>query len=505
MNRKLSITGKSLGGAVMLLIATAACASLAAYAAISDHAEPNHGAAADVNIGHKAKGPSPAAAHIAGVHLAADHSLHLTVGRSMLLNTESRIRRIFISNPDVVASVTATPWQVVVSARTAGASSIIVWDESGASQTYFVSADIDVEGLERAFKEALPGEILEVAAQQDRVSLSGSVSREASAETALKLAALYSKNIVNSLKVGKPHAAQVQLKVRIVEVDRTKLSQTGFNFFTAGKNTANFTTGQFPSISSNQNSSSSNSGSSPTGSGSTTSLSSVLQLSDPLNLLYFNNDLGVGEAIKALEQKQVLQILAEPTITTISGEKASFLSGGEFPFPVVQGGTGGFTSVTVQFRPYGVKLDFTPVVTAEGTIQLKVSPEVSALDFSNAVTISGYTIPALATRRAETQVELRDGQSFAISGLLDHRTTDLLEKTPGIGDIPILGYLFRSKNTNHSVVELMVIVTPSVVDPLSEKKNPEEPKMPVPMMNPQVFDRRLPGSKRSLDAGGSRP
>jgi len=226
----------------------------------------------------------------------------------------------------------------------------------------------------------------------------------------------------------------------------------------------------------------------------------LLTLSNPLNLLYYNSGLNVGAAIEALENKQILQILAEPTITAMSGQKASFLSGGEFPFPVVQGGTGGFTSVTVQFRPYGVKLDFTPVVTPEGTIQLKVAPEVSALDYTNSVTISGYTIPALDTRRAETEVELKSGQSFAISGLLDHRTTDMLEKTPGISDIPVLGALFKSKNISHSVVELVVIVTATVVDPLSQSAPPKEPKMAIPMLTPESFDKTLGKRTQELHA-----
>jgi pilus assembly protein CpaC len=209
-----------------------------------------------------------------------------------------------------------------------------------------------------------------------------------------------------------------------------------------------------------------------------------------LNLLLYNSGLNIGLTLQDLQDKQIAQILAEPTITTLSGQKASFLSGGEFPFPVVQGSSGGLTSITIQFRPYGVKLDFTPIVNDDGTIQLKVAPEVSALDYTNAVTISGYTIPAISTRRAETQVELRDGQSFAISGLLDHRTTDILSKMPGIGDVPILGQLFRSKNINHSTVELIVVVTPSLVDPLTDTTSPSLPKFPVPMLDPAQFDKK---------------
>jgi pilus assembly protein CpaC len=192
--------------------------------------------------------------------------------------------------------------------------------------------------------------------------------------------------------------------------------------------------------------------------------------------------------IQDLENKQVLQILAEPTITALSGQKASFLSGGEFPFPVVQGISGGLTSISVQFRPFGVKLDFTPDVNIDGTIQLNVAPEVSALDYTNAVSIDGYEIPALSTRRAETKVVLKSGQSFAISGLLDRRTTDEYSRTPGISSIPILGELFKSKSIDHSRTDLIVIVTPEIVDPISETVTVSEPKLPVQSLDPDAFD-----------------
>jgi pilus assembly protein CpaC len=205
----------------------------------------------------------------------------------------------------------------------------------------------------------------------------------------------------------------------------------------------------------------------------------------------------------------LLQILAEPTITTMSGQKANFLAGGEFPFPVVQSAAPGqAASVTIMFKSYGVKVEFTPRVNSDGTIDLKVAPEVSALDFSNAVSIAGYTIPAISTRRADTEMVLQDGQSFAISGLLDQRTQDTLAKTPGIASIPILGELFKSKNTNHSTSELIVIVTPEIVDPMQEKVTPagappvvhddgpirakSEPGMVVPKVDPKKFDKELP-------------
>jgi len=486
---------------VMILLASStgiAIAMAQTNASVAAHTKP----AQQITTGAQ---PALTIAAPAGVDHAVNsvgeisNFLHIQVGRSLFINTTHRLRRIYVSNPEVLDSFTASPWQVVLSARTAGACSVVLWDEMGGSQAYLVAADVDVDGLRRELKNALPGEAVHAEGVQDQISLSGTVSSQASVDVATKLAGLLSKNVANALQVAPEHVKQVKLKVRIVEVDRTKLSQVGFNLFSTGTNTSNFTTGQFPSVSSTSSTSSS-------GSGTTGSMSSLLQLSDPLNLLFYNSNVGIGATLKALQEKQVLQILAEPTITTISGEKASFLSGGEFPFPVVQGGTGGFTSVTVQFRPYGVKLDFTPVVTAEGVIRLKVAPEVSALDYSNEIIISGYTIPALATRRAETQVELKDGQSLAISGLLDHRTTDLLEKTPGISEIPILGNLFKSKNVNHSVVELMVIVTPMIVDPLAEPNKQEEPQLPIPILTPHIFDEAQTKAKMGTKPqGGSQP
>jgi pilus assembly protein CpaC len=271
--------------------------------------------------------------------------------------------------------------------------------------------------------------------------------------------------------------------VRIIEIDRSRAEQLGFNFFGPGVNSFSSSTGQFGAITVGATT--------PSSTSSPTASSSLLSLSSLLGMFYYNQDLQLGAAIQALTNLQIAQILAEPTITALSGEKASFLSGGEFPYPVVQGGTGGFTSVTIEFRPYGVKLDFTPTVLADGTIQLKVAPEVSALDYSNEVTISGYTIPAISTRRAETLIELKSGQSFAISGLLDNRTTDQLEKIPGIGDIPILGKLFQSKSVNHTVAELAVIVTPTLVDPLSDNPTPTQPKMVIPFINEPTFDKGI--------------
>ena len=425
----------------------------------------------------------------------ASQPLHVLVGRSIFITTLTRLKRVYVSNPLVVDSFTSSPRQIVVTAKGPGVSSLILWDEAGQSATYLIFSDLDVASLQGEIREALPYDHITVEAQQDRVTLSGTVFSDGSAEAAVKLAGLYGKSVINSMVVREPHTRQVKLKVQMIEIDRSKLDQFGINLFSQGKNTGNSSTGQFPST--------------QTYTPAAGATPATITTSNPLNLFLYNFGLNVGLTIQDLQNRQIAQILAEPTITTLSGQKASFLSGGEFPFPVVQGSSGGLTSITIQFRPYGVKLDFTPVVNADGTIQLKVAPEVSALDYTNAVTISGYTIPAISTRRAETQVELRDGQSFAISGLLDHRVTDIFNKMPGIGAVPVLGKLFGSKSINHSTVELMVVVTPTIVDPLNDATSPTPLKFPVPWIDPAKFDKQIgeqkPATQPTTQSGTGGP
>ena len=215
-------------------------------------------------------------------------------------------------------------------------------------------------------------------------------------------------------------------------------------------------------------------------------------LLDLFNIFLFRPDIELGATIKDLEQRNILQILAEPNLLAANGEPARFLAGGELPYPVVSG-VAGANTVSVQFKPFGVKLEFTGTIQEDNSIRLKVFPEVSSLDFSNAVTINGFVLPAIATRHAETVVDLRDGQSFGIAGLLDQRTISLYSKVPGIGDIPILGLLFHSKSVNKTNSELLVIVTPSIVDPASEPAEPLHlPKVPTTPLDPKNFDSKIP-------------
>lgn len=448
----------------------------------------------DTSMSNNALASEPNAAGLFMSEISSNNAIHLTVGRSMSIETKRRLSKVYVTNPAILYAYTASPNQILVTSKQPGISSVVVWDEAGGSQSFLVSADIDVSALRGALAEALPKENIIVNGEEGHVVLSGKASNKEIYDVSSKLADLYSKDVTNALVITPAVIKQVRLKVRIIEVDRSKLNQFGFNFFSAGgNNLAQTTTTQFPSTLS-----ASTTGSATSTAGGTSSSvgNKTVSITNPLNFLLYSSRLNVGAMLQDMETRQVLQILAEPNITTVSGQKANFLAGGEFPFPVVQGGAGGLTSISVEFRPYGVKLEFTPKVNDDGTIELKVAPEVSALDFTNAVQISGYTIPALSTRRAETQVVLKSGQSFAISGLLDRRTTDQFGKTPGIASIPVLGQLFKSKSLNHSTSELIVMVTPEIVDPMAEDVISEEPKIVVPLLNPKTFDSALPQIKR---------
>ncbi len=443
----------------------------------------------------QAEPPAPPAIAVSVLHAAtipgalssvtrsasAGNMLHVTLGHSLFIDTKTRLRRVYISDPSVVNSVTLNPNQILVTGMTPGISSLTLLDEAGLAQSYVVSTDIDLDGLRTAMSEAMRGDSVKVEGSGSRVTLSGSVPSPEAADAAVKLASLYAKDVANAMVVTPGHPKQVRLQVRILEVDRNKELQLGINLFSPGGNSsyiASSTSSGFPTTA--------------TISQAAAGALGTLTTSNPLSFLLYSAKLNLGTTIQDLQTKQVLQILAEPTITTISGVKADFLSGGEFPFPSVQpGGTNSAPVISVSFRAFGVKVEFTPIVNEDGTIRLKVAPEVSALDYTNAVSLAGITVPALSTRRATTEVELRSEQSFAISGLLDQRTTDAMSKNPGAASIPILGNFFKSKNQNHSVTELVVVVTPTVVDPLAEMETPSQPDLPIPQLNIPQFDKSL--------------
>ena len=423
---------------------------------------------------------------------AEGETLHVLVGKSIVINVQTPLTRVLSSNPAAVETMATSPTQIVIEGKAAGGSSLILWDSSGRSQVFDVVTDVDISALRNAIQKTYPKENLNVEADGGRLLLTGTASNPRIVEDLGKMAGVYSKEVVNSIVVPLSHDRQVLLEVKFAEVDRTALAQLGVNIFStgAGKTIGTTTTGQFGGFGPFDIKDKFGPGTAGSASQSEVTVQQVL------NVFLFRPDIHLGAVVQALQARNVLQILAEPNLMAINGQKATFLAGGEFPFPVVQPSTG-FNSVTILFKPFGVKLDFTGIIQEDNTIRLHVAPEVSALDFTNAVILpGGGTVPAISTRRAETEIELKDGQSFGIAGLLDQRTTMQLSKVPGIGDIPILGQLFRSRSVNKTNNELLVFVTPHIVDPVHIATTaPAQPKLAVPFLDKKKFDEQVPGNK----------
>src|SRR6185369_10404142 len=298
------------------------------------------------------------------------------------------------------------------------------------------------------------------------IVLSGTVSNKDIIERAINLASGYvdkKEEVVTLLRLqeGAP-TNQVLLRVRFAEVSRTALTELGVGLFTSPLGVNNVlgrtSTQQFPA---------------PTwtdqkwtkdGLGFGDPVSSAegkFSISDFLNLFFFSEKYDLGAAIRALQNRGLFESLAEPNLVAESGKEASFLAGGEFPIPVAQG-SGNNLGITVSFKEFGVRLNFTPTVIGN-RVHLKVKPEVSSLDFANAVVLNGFRFLSLSTRRTETEIELLDGQTFAIAGLLNSSMNSTLQKIPGIGDIPILGKLFQTKQAAKDRTELVVIITPHIL------------------------------------------
>jgi pilus assembly protein CpaC len=386
--------------------------------------------------------------------------LSLTAGKSAVVDSDSPIERISVGFGDVVEATAIGPRELLLNGKTPGVTSLIVWQEGGIRRFYDITvvashflSDNRVEAVEDQIKTELPGQTVNLTLENETVFLRGTVKDMTSADRAVSIASTLGKT-VNLLYVDvPPQEPQILLRVKFASVDRNISTQLGMNILSTGtgKTVGSVTTQQF-----------SPPGFSPLQSGT----SATATLADALNFFLFRTDLNLGATIEALELKGLLQVLSEPNVLAENGKQASFLAGGEFPFPSVSAVSGGVPVVSIQFREFGIRLLFTPTITARGSIHLRVAPEVSALDFTNGLSISGFNVPALTTRKLDTQVELSEGQSFAIGGLLDNRTTDTLEKIPFIGDIPILGKFFQSKNTTKQNTELIVIVTPELVRPI---------------------------------------
>jgi pilus assembly protein CpaC len=417
--------------------------------------------------------------------------LRVMVGKSILINTTERIKRVSVTDPGVADPQVISPTQILVHGKSAGEVSLLIWDELERSRSFDLRVDVDVSAAAEEERRVFPDEQITVTPSRSAIVLSGHVSTEDVSKRADLIAGAYSKNVVNVLTFGPVGAQEVLLQVKFAEVDRTAALQLGVNYFTpgTGNTTGTLSTGQFGGQTISTSSATTTTTAGGTTTTGTTSTPPTVNVTNALNLFLFRSDLDFGVVVEALQQKSLLQILAEPNLIAVNGKQASFLAGGQFPFPIVQPGAG-FTAVTISFKDFGVRLEFTPVIMPNGNIHLKVAPEVSTLDFTNALQISGFTVPALSTRRAETEFELQDGQSFVIAGLLDNRVTDIYNKIPGLGDIPILGNLFKSKSQQKSNSELMVLCTVHRISP--NMQNPKGPSFPRPFLDNDKFDGKKP-------------
>ena len=411
--------------------------------------------------------------------IAADtRTINLRVGRSAVLDLESAITRVSLTTPEIADALVTSPNQVLIHGKTPGTISLFVWERMGAIRTYEVVVKRDLTALMGRMRQLFPGEPIAVADNGADVVISGTVSSKYIVEKAADVAAGYvesADHVVNLLRQQEGTASnQILLRVRFAEVNRSALQELGASFFTGILGHENYvgrvTTQQFPAPEFDNE--------------------EGLVFSDFLNLLVFNTQEQLGGVIRALQTRGLFQSLAEPNLIAQDGKEASFLAGGEFPFPVVQGSGGSNTAITIQFKEFGIRLSFTPTILMGDLIHLKVRPEVSALDFSNGLAIQGFQIPSLITRRADTEIELRDGQTFAIAGLLNSTVTETMSKIPGIGDIPILGLLFRSRARQKDRTELVVMITPHILRTGSIGVAPQLPDLAQPFLGP--LDEPLP-------------
>jgi pilus assembly protein CpaC len=398
------------------------------------------------------------------------------------------IKQVAVGAGEIAEATAISPTEIMITGKGAGATSLIVWDIHGGRQFFNVtvrpSAGLSGENLDavrRELRTELPGQTIKVTYTNNNVFLRGTVADLNSSERAVEIASTAGK-VVNLLDVNVPKSEpQILLKVRFAAVDRNLARQFGINLFDIGLGNVlgGVSAGQFspPTLTGGSG------GSSSSGSGVSGSTGSA-SFSQEGSIFAFFPGLNVGADIHALVTRGVVQMLAEPNVMASDGKEASFLAGGEFPYPVVSGTSSGSAAVSIEYKEYGVRLNFIPTITPRGTIRLQVAPEVSALDYSNEVEISGFEVPGLTTRRVNTEVELKDGQTFIIGGLIDKNMTETFQKIPFLGDIPIIGKLFQSQIKNKTDTELIVLVTPEIVAPIPAGTAPPELKYPGQFMPP---------------------
>lgn len=377
--------------------------------------------------------------------VSPDNVITVPVGNSVIITHPSALERIMVTNENVADVAPVTLREVVINGLSSGTTTLIFWDATGARFMYSVRVSADVGSIQHELDRAMPGSGIRVSAIGNSVILSGETNDHMVVQRAAELAGTMAGGAPVLNHIIMPDPGQIMLRVRIAEVGRSAIQRLGINLLYLGEDVEGFMNtggvapfgGAFPGT--------------PTHT-----------FSDAVNFYLFHQSSNVAAFISALRDQGLFRSLAEPNLVTVPGQTASFLAGGEFPYPMVQPTTG---QVTVQFREFGVLLNFTPTITNSGAIRLEVEPEISSLDFANGVQVAGSLVPALISRKAETTVELQAGQTFAIAGLIDHEMTEAATKVPILGDIPVLGAFFRSTQMRESETEVLVLVTPEFVRP----------------------------------------
>lgn len=387
----------------------------------------------------------------------------VTIGKSMLIETSASLARVSVADPRVADALVLSPRQVYLMGKTAGVTNLTLWNTTGeVFAAYDVVVSPDVSRLQEHLHALFPDEkALRVVTTQEHIALSGTMTSSAALTQVLAVTETYAPGkVLNLLQVGGSH--QVMLEVRVAEMDRTMLRRIGVNLSYVNGSGSQFGASVLKRLAS------------PLPSGDASSVLSPLGAVPPFGF-------GLGQAVNALfrfqsgsanwtgfidalKEDNLVKVLAEPTLIALSGQDAQFLAGGEFPIPVPQA----FGVTTIQFQKFGIQLNFRPVVLSARQIAVTVTPEVSELDFANGLSIQGFVVPAITTRRASTMVELEDGQSFAIAGLLRESVRETVSKYPVLGDIPILGALFRSAQYQKNETELVIIVTPHFVRSMTD-------------------------------------
>ncbi len=373
----------------------------------------------------------------------SDEMLSLTINKSQLLSLNVPATRVSVVAPEIADVQILDPKQILITARQVGETSVIIWTEDEKMRMLDVCVDWNTQQIERQLKHIMPDDAIEVLSTNNGVALSGTVQSMYGVERAMNIAQAYSPEVVNLMEA--PGVHQVMLKVKVAEVARSFRDELGINFrylssdFQGGSLLGNLASGD---------------------------LSGELTIADAVTTFFGIPGANIDGYVRALREKGLLEILAEPNLVARSGEKASFLAGGEFPIPVPQSSAN--NTITIEYKEYGVKVEFSPTVTENQMIQMNILSEVSDLDFSQGLELAGYVIPTVITRRADTVVKLQDGQTFAIAGLISKGKQITNQKVPGVGDIPLFGNLFKSKQLEETESELLVMITPHLVAPLNQ-------------------------------------